>query len=131
MGLGHRLTAAAVASVVATGLLAGPGMAKGGDDRVITRGSCSAASDWKLKAKPDDGRLQVEFEVDSNRIGQGWNWRIRHDGQTTHKGRRTTLAPSGSFEVKRRVVDAPGEHRISAVGRNKRTGEVCRASLRI
>ena len=34
--------------------------------RKTTRGSCTAATDWKLKAKPRDGRLEVEFEVRLN-----------------------------------------------------------------
>lgn len=131
MGLGRRITATALTAVLATGLMAGPGMAKGGDGRVVKRGSCTAASDWKLKAKPDDGRLEVEFEVDSNRVGQRWTWTIRHDGRTVRSGRRTTRAPSGSFEVERRVVDARGRHTISATARNRRTGELCRAWLRI
>src|SRR6476646_6197966 len=42
----------------------------GGGARVITTGSCSGSANWKLKAKHDDGRLEVEFEVESNRTGQ-------------------------------------------------------------
>jgi hypothetical protein len=37
---------------------------------VRSSGDCSATSTWKLKTKADDGRLEVEFEVDSNRVGQ-------------------------------------------------------------
>jgi hypothetical protein len=126
----RRFGATAIAAVMLTGLAAAPALAKDGDGRVIKRGNCSASTDWKLKAKPDDGRLEVEFEVDSNRNGQRWTWSIRHDGSVVHSGRRTTLPPSGSFSVERRVVDAPGRHRISATAKNLRTGEICRASLR-
>src|SRR3954471_18792384 len=51
-----------------------------GDGEVVKRGSCSAGAAWKLKAKPDDGGLQVEFEVDSNRAGQTWTVRINDNG---------------------------------------------------
>lgn len=127
----RRIGSAVMATVMATGLAAGPALAKGGDGRVIKRGSCSASADWKLKAKPDDGRLEVDFEVDSNRVGQRWTWTIRHDGRTVSSGTRTTKAPSGSFSVERRIVDARGRHTVSATARNKRTGETCRASVRI
>lgn len=121
--------AATAAAVVAGGLvLAAPAEAKG-SRATIVRGDCSGATNWKLKAKPDDGRLEVEFEVDSNRVGQRWSWKIRHDGAVKASGVRTTLAPSGSFSVERRIVDAPGAHRIKATATNLRTGEVCRATL--
>jgi hypothetical protein len=128
----RRIGATALAAVLLTGLTATlPANAKDGDGRVIKRGSCSTSATWKLKAKPDDGRIEVEWEVDSNRVGQRWSWTIRHDGVTKASGRRTTTAPSGSFSVERRVVDAPGKHTISATARNLRTGQVCRASVRI
>lgn len=127
-----RIGATTLAGVLATGLLAAaPAAAKDGDGRVITRGSCSAATDWKLKAKPDDGRLEVEWEVDSNRVGQRWAWTIRHDGTKVAGGRRTTQGPSGSFSVERRIRDAAGTHRVTATARNVRTGETCRASVRV
>ncbi|MCU0284022.1 MAG: hypothetical protein MUD13_09020 [Candidatus Nanopelagicales bacterium] len=127
----RRIGTATLAATLLTGLAVAPAIAKDGDGRIITRGNCSASADWKLKAKPDDGRLEVEFEVDANRVGQRWTWTIRHDGQTVASGRRTTAAPSGSFSVERRIVDAPGTHTVSATARNLRTGQTCRASVRI
>jgi hypothetical protein len=127
----RRIGTAALAAALLTGLAGAPALAKDGDGRIIKRGDCSASADWKLKAKPDDGRLEVEFEVDANRAGQRWTWTIRHDGSTVASGRRTTEAPSGSFSVERRIVDAPGLHTVSATARNLRTGQTCRASLAI
>ena len=127
----RRIGASALAAVMLTGLASAPALAKDGDGRVLVRGDCSARTDWKLKAKPDDATLEVEFEVDSNRSGQRWTWSIRHDGTVVASGRRTTQPPSGSFSVERTVRDAPGTHRISATARNLRTGETCRASLRV
>jgi hypothetical protein len=104
-----------------------PAVAKDGD--VIRRGSCSAASDWKLKASPENGRIEVEGEVDSNRVGQTWRWRILHNGEVTARGTKTTVAPSGSFQVRRLLVDLPGTDRIGWRARNPVTGEVCRGGL--
>ena len=107
---------------------AGPALAN--DDDVIRRGSCTGATDWKLKASPEDGRIEVEGEVDSNRNGQTWRWRIRHNGSLSAQGTATTQPPSGSFEVRRVLVDAPGTDTIAFRARNPRTDEVCRGVLR-
>lgn len=107
---------------------AGPVLAN--DDDVIRRGSCSGATDWKLKASPQDGRVEVEGEVDSNRNGQTWHWRIRHNGSLSARGTATTHPPSGSFEVRRVLVDAPGTDTIVFRAHNPRTDEVCRGVLR-
>ena len=105
-----RLSAAhlAITLVVSASLVtvAAPAQAKGGD--VVRRGSCSGAIHWKLKVGRDDGRLEVEGEVDSNHAGQTWRWRLVHNGSTSARGARTTKAPSGSFEVHRRMVNAAG-----------------------
>ena len=103
----------------------------GDDDEVIHRGNCSGSADWKLKAKPDDGRLEVEGEVDTNRTGQRWHWKILHDGKVVKKGNATTTARSGSFSVERRVTDAAGTHKIAWRSVNKATGQTCRGALRI
>ena len=130
-----RTLRALVPIAAATALMvpAAPGFAKdGGDDdgRVIKRGDCSGASNWKLKAKPDDGGLEVEFEVDQNRNNVRWNVRIRRNGKSVASGARRTKAPSGSFEFERDIANPSGTDRISAVAR-RGSGETCRASLRI
>ncbi|MFC6236442.1 hypothetical protein [Longivirga aurantiaca] len=130
--LSIRNTAALGAAAASLVLVAGvvvtaPASAKSTD--VIATGSCTGGSNYKLKAKPDNGALQVEWEVDQNRNGQVWTWAITHDGVTKASGRATTQAPSGSFSVTRRVVNAAGTHTISGAARNAATGEVCRGSL--
>ena len=121
----------AITTLVALGLTpaltAAPAYA--GDDDVIKRGSCSGSADWKLKAGPEDGRIEVEGEVDSNKNGQTWRWRLRHNGSLSAKGTATTKGPSGSFEVRRVIVDANGTDRILFRARNPRTDEVCRGVL--
>jgi hypothetical protein len=96
----------------------------GDDDRVIRTGSCSAGADWKLKVKTDDGRLEVEGEIDANVAGQRWRWMLRHNGSVSDRGAATTTPRSGSFEVERRVVDLAGTDTL--VFRAVRGGQVCR-----
>lgn len=97
--------------------------------RRTARGNCTASTDWKLKGKTRDGRIEVEFEVDSNRAGQRWTYTIRNQGDVVASGRRVTRGPSGSFSVERKVANRGGLAAISATARNAATGETCRASL--
>jgi hypothetical protein len=110
-------------------VVAGPAMAKGGD-AVRDSGSCSAASaTWKLKAKPDSGIVEVEFEVDSNVAGQTWTVRLRDNGTRVFAGSRTTSGPSGSFTVHKRVTDAAGSDVIKA--RAVHGEDVCRGTVTV
>jgi hypothetical protein len=104
------------------------GGAKRGEKRVT--GSCTGRSSAKLKAKPDDGRLEVEFEVDQNRNGVAWTVRISRDGKLAVSTRASTRAPSGSFSVERRIGNPAGSDRIAARATSP-SGEICKASLTI
>jgi hypothetical protein len=101
------------------------GGAVAGDRDVIREGSCERASDWKLKLSPEDGGIEVEFEVDQNVTGDRWRVRIRHDGDLAFRGVRTTSGPSGSFEVRLVENDGAGTDRFRAKGLNRSTGERC------
>ena len=107
--------------------LPAPAFAKDGD--VIRRGSCTSGAEWKLKASPEDGRIEVEGEVDSNVNGQDWRWRLVHNGSVSARGTATTTGPSGSFEVRRVVVDLNGDDALRFRARNPQTGEKCNGSL--
>ena len=90
-------------SLVALFVIAIPAVASAGDRDVIREGSCSDRSDWRIKLSPEDGRIEVEFEVDQNVVGDEWRVRIRHDGELAFRGTRTTRGASGSFEL--RIVE--------------------------
>ena len=127
----RKLIVLALAVLATASLAAAPGAVAGDDDAVIKRGNCTGAADWKLKAKLDDGRIETEFEVDQNRVGRRWKVTLRRDGNVVFRGVRTTKAPSGSFEVERRISNSAGSDRIVARARALATGQVCRGSLTI
>ena len=106
-------------------LLVPAGVASAGQNDVIREGSCGAASDWKLKVSPENGRLEVEFEVDQNVSGDRWRVRIRHDGDLAFRGTRTTRGASGSFSVRIVENDSSGSDVFRARARNLSTDEVC------
>jgi hypothetical protein len=124
-----RTGAAAAVLLAATLPVITAGAAHAGNDgEVERRGSCSGSADWKIKAKPDDGRLEVEAEVDSNVSGQTWRWRISHNGSVSARGRRTTSGPSGSFDVERRMSNLAGTDTFRL--RARHGGQVCRGTIR-
>jgi hypothetical protein len=116
-------------ALVATTVLLPAASAEAKDGDIIKRGNCSARADWKLKASPENGRIEVEGEVDSNRVGQKWDWRIKHNGSLSFSGTKETQAPSGSFEVRRVLVNVRGDDRIVFRAENRRSGQVCRGAL--
>jgi hypothetical protein len=98
-------------------------LAKDGDVRV--RGTCTGASTSKLKLSNENGRIEVEFEVDQNRAGQRWNVVLRQNGVVVRRLARVTRGPSGSFEARMVVRNRPGVDRFVATA--TRRGETCRA----
>lgn len=114
----------ALAGAVGAGTTAASAGSGDDDDRVIRTGACTSGADWKLKVKTDDGRLEVEGEIDSNVAGQRWRWTLRHNGSVTERGTGTTGGRSGSFEVERKIVDLAGTDTVTF--RATRDGQVCR-----
>jgi hypothetical protein len=118
--------AAAALSVVALGA---PGArASGGSPGVRASGACAASSSsstWRLTAKPDDGKVEVGFEVDSNQAGQTWAVRVTDNATQVFAGSRRTVAPSGSFTVDLRTTNRAGTDTIRSRATNAATGQVC------
>ena len=111
-------------------LTASPAFAShgGGDGgRVTKTGSCTDGARWKVKAKSDDGRIEVEGEVDSNAAGQAWHWKIVDNGAKASSGTSTTGGRSGSFSVERQIADRAGTDSITF--RATYAGEVCKGTV--
>ena len=87
-------TALLATLVGALSLGAASALAKDGD--VLARGSCTGASSAKLKLSPENGRIEVEFEVDQNRNGVRWNVVLTRNGVRVASLSRVTRGPSGS-----------------------------------
>ena len=128
--IGRLVATSGIASAILLGTLAAPAatLAKGSDG-VRATGTCTIRSTSKIKAKLDNGRIEVEFEVDQNRNNRLWTVRIYDDGIRVFTGLRRTVAPSGSFTVTRWITDRAGTDTIVARAVNATTGEVCRAKV--
>lgn len=124
LGSSRTSKAAVAAAVVAlAAALAPAGLAKDGD--VLVRGACTKSSTSKLKLSRENGRVEVEFEVDQNRNGVTWQIVLERNGTRVFRGTRTTTPPSGSFEARRVVSDTPAADRFLARATSS-SGEVCR-----
>jgi hypothetical protein len=99
-------------------------VAKDGD--VLVRGTCTGSTTSKLKLSEEDGRIEVEFEVDQNRNGVRWNVAIFRNGSRVARMTKVTRGPSGSFEARALVADGPGRETIRARG-TRPSGAVCTA----
>jgi hypothetical protein len=110
----------------------GGGGGGGGDDRdVRVAGTCTERSTAKIKLSPGDGGVEVEFEVDENRVGKTWNVVVNRNGTRVLSRKATTNARSGSFEVRTVVSRGTARTNVTAVARRAATGEVCRARASI
>jgi hypothetical protein len=122
---------ARIATVVALGsalvLSSAPAEAK--DLEVRSSGRCSTSATWKLKAKAEGSRIEVQLEVDSNVNGQTWSVALRDQGVLVHSGSYRTLAPSGSFEVSRLIANRAGTDTITAVAVHTASGQRCSGSV--
>jgi hypothetical protein len=96
---------------------------------VRSSGGCQGVATWKLKAKPDNGKIQVEAEVDSNHAGQVWGWTLKHNGNLAAKGASTTHGRSGSFTVNRRTSNKAGTDTFVFRAVRRATGDVCRGTV--
>lgn len=99
-------------------------LAKDGDIEV--GGTCSGPSSAKLKLSAEDGGIEVEFEVDQNRTGVRWDATLKRNGAPVASAHPTTRGASGSFELRRVLVDGPAAEVIAAKAISP-SGEVCRA----
>ena len=118
------LPVVSVAAIVLLALIAAPAaVAKDGD--VLRPGACTGVSTSKIKLSEENGRIEVEFEVDQNRNGVRWNILIRQNGRRVANVVRVTRGPSGSFEA--RIVAPNRAGTDTFVATATRSGESCRA----
>jgi hypothetical protein len=113
----------------ASGLLAAPAQASGGGTDVRASGTCAGGGTWKLKAKHDDGRIEIEFEVDTNHAGQRWHVRIKDNAKLVTDRYATTVAPSGSFTVHAATANQAGTDAVHATA--TRGTRACSGTVRL
>ena len=105
------ITVGLTAPLLAT---ATPAFASGGGGGVSASGACTNGGHFELKAKHDSGRIEMEYQVDTNQAGQVWAVRITDNGAVVVSRHATTAGPSGSFTIRKFIADRPGADKIHA-----------------
>ena len=110
------MTTAAITVGLTAPLLATatPAFASGGGGGVSASGACTNGGHFELKAKHDSGRIEMEYQVDTNQAGQVWAVRITDNGAVVVSRNATTAGPSGSFTIRKVIADRPGPDNIHA-----------------
>ena len=119
-----RAAIGGLTALTAAAMLAPTGVAAK-DGAIIRTGVCTNHSDWKLKLSPDNGRIEVEFKVDTPRVGQAWRVKMFQNDTRFFLGTRTTQAPSGSFSRSLSRPNTTGADTFRGRAVNLTTGEVC------
>ena len=120
-----RMVFVAALCALAGVLVAAPvGVAKDGD--VLRRGTCTGGTTSKIKLSEENGRIEVEFEVDQNRNGVRWNVSLFQNGSRIARMVKVTRGPSGSFEARVLAPNRAGQDAFRARA-SRASGEVCTA----
>ena len=115
------LVVTALTAAVAALAIGSPALAKEGD--ILVRGSCTGPSTAKLKLSEENGRIEVEFEVDQNRNGVAWTIVLQRNGA------RVARADADDPCPERLVRGAPGRRQRHGRGRDPRAGDPCGRDL--
>ncbi|HEX2175460.1 MAG TPA: hypothetical protein VHG70_06085 [Nocardioidaceae bacterium] len=116
---------ASVAAAAIAATLFTPSIAEAGDGETVRSGACSGVANWKLKLSPQNGRIEVEYEVDANRRGQQWRVTLFHNGRRVMRDTLTTRGLSGSFSVTDLEPNRAGNDAIRARAVRLGNGQTC------
>jgi len=93
------------------------------DNDVVRRGRCTGGGTYELELSRENGKLEIEFEIEG-KANQQWNVVIKRRGNVIFRGKRTTGSISKEFTV--RLLNGPGTGgEIEAVA--TRAGQRCAA----
>ncbi len=85
----------------------------------------------EAQVSPENGKIEVEYEVDSNHAGQTWRVKLFENGNRIFVGTKTTQGASGSFTVRKLAANTAGSDSFRAQARNVAGGETCGGSASI
>lgn len=117
----------AAAVVVVAALVAGGAwwMLAGGDDEQSARGTCGSAT-YEMSVEPEDGGLEVTFELQSTAPGETWQIVVEQDGTAVLTGERQT---DEDAELDVDVTVSKSDGTSFTVTATPQDGEACTASL--
>ncbi|WP_460737302.1 hypothetical protein [Nocardioides ginkgobilobae] len=110
-------------------VLGGPSASARKDDVTKRTFDCKATSSVKLKAEPENNGLIKVTAVVFSEDDDKWDWKMKHNDDTSAKGSVQAKDADRSFRIIRDMADFTGTDYIDFRAENTATGEVCRASI--
>lgn len=137
--MNRQLTGVLLTTAIALGAGLALAPAASADDRDRTTGTCSASSRWVADLENDDGEIEADFKVKTQRAGDRWRYTLTQNGDVVVTSTRTARAdddddsdddsPSrrhvAEVEWDRDRPDTAGTDRFVMSAVNLATGEVC------
>jgi hypothetical protein len=120
------LAIGAVATVVVVGAPLAFSAAASADTE--KRGSCSSGARYDYEVEKDDGRFEVNFEVDSNRTNEQWRIQLWQDGKRYYSAVRTT-DHEGEADAEQNRPNTRGKDHFKARAVSLSSGEVCTVKI--
>jgi hypothetical protein len=101
-------------------------LAKNGD--IIKRGQCSTGENTKLKAGPENGQIEIEYELDDAVPGSRWRITITKNGKTILRTTQRANA-AGNIDVRTLTSNLAGREKIRAKAKRIGAAGACALSL--
>lgn len=118
------VAAGAIGALLVVGVGAGAWMAVADDDGTDTRGACAGTA-YELSVEPDDGGLELEYELQSAGPGEVWQVLVRQGDSVVLDAERTT-DDDGELDIDAPVdQDGPSTFEVTAT---PASGEPCVAT---
>lgn len=106
-------------------LVGAPATAFAGDQARVN-GTCGGGATSELRLDARNGRIRVEFEVDSDRGGERWRVVVAHERRVAWRGSARTRS-NGSFRIRRSIPDFDGADQVTVRASGPR-GNTCTAT---
>lgn len=116
------------ALVILCALLSGIATVHAKGPRVVARGSCSGGIKTKLTASPENGRIELEYELDNAAPNQAWRIVLRQNGRVILRTTQRTNGV-GDLEARKLTTNANGNDAIRATASRAGGAGACNLSL--
>jgi hypothetical protein len=98
------------------------------DHELIRQSACGGGVKSKVSASPENGRIEVEYEVDNAQPGDTWRIVIRRNGKVILRTRKRVNA-AGNAEIRVLTPNGNGNERIAASATRVGGGGSCEATV--
>jgi hypothetical protein len=98
------------------------------DGEIIKRGKCSNGVETELKASPENGQIEVEYELGDAVPGSRWRIRITKNGKSILRATQRANA-AGDIEVRQITTNLAGREMIRATAKRTGAAGACTVSL--